>query len=481
MRFLFISAFISAFFCLQSLAFADEYSLPEIGTAGITALSVQKETQLGQYFLRKARSSMPLINDPVMNEYLNSIGNRLLLSARDVRFPFTFMNVNNPTLNATAFLGGVVQVNSGLYHYAETEDQFASVLAHEISHVTLRHIARFIESQTQVTTLSTAGIIGAVVMSIINPTVGIAALSTTMGANIQSRINFTRDNEYEADRAGINLLARAGFNPFGMADMFRVLLSAQGNINPSFAMLIDHPLSEIRVSQAQSRAEQLGARKNSQNPNFYMAQARSDVRYMRVSNFQDLKQTLLVNPLKKNSIYINYALALVCYELKQYDESYNYLQRLHGFSNNLFVLDLLTDLDLATGKYQTAISRLDGPYKKSPNNEVLVLNLANAYLQSGQAQRAVSLLNNYTNKNTNSPAAWDLLSQSALKTHDRCTALQARGRNFALSAAYPQALNAFSQAMNYCSSSYDRDIVRALTAQTGEQRNFDESIEKEMH
>ncbi len=481
MRSFLLSAFLTASLCLPGHTLADEYTLPDIGTAGITALSVQKEMQIGQYFLRQARGSMSIIDDPVLNEYLNSIGNRLLIAAGNVRFPFTFMNVNNPALNASAFLGGVVQVNSGLYHYCETEDQFASVLSHEISHVTLRHIARFIENQTQVTALSTAGIIGAVVMSIINPAVGAAALSTTMGATVQSRINFTRDNEYEADRAGIDLLAKAKFNPFGMPDLFRLLLERQGNINPAFAMLIDHPLSEIRVAQAQSRAEQLGKRKNSANPNFYMAKARVDVRYMGVYDLEELKRTLTANASKRSDVYINYALALTCFVLKQYDESYAYLNKLKGLQGNVFVLDLLTDLDLQTGKYQSAVSRLMGPYRKSPDNEALALNLANAYLQSKQARSAVKILNDFTRKHPNNVQAWSLLSKSALELHDRCTGLQARGRMFTLAAAYPQALNAFSQAMNYCSSSYDRDIVRALTAKTGEQRNFDESIEKEMH
>ena len=93
---------------------ADEYSLPEIGTAGMGGLTVQREKQLGEFYLRQARASLPIIEDPVMNEYLNSIGGKLLMSASGVRFPFTFLTVKNPSLNASAFLGGVVQVNTGL-------------------------------------------------------------------------------------------------------------------------------------------------------------------------------------------------------------------------------------------------------------------------------------------------------------------------------------------------------------------------------
>ncbi len=459
---------------------ADEYSLPEIGTAGIGGLTVQREKQLGEFYLRQARASLPIIEDPVMNEYLNSIGGKLLMSASGVRFPFTFLTVRDPALNASAFLGGVVQVNTGLYHYADTEDEFASVLAHEISHVTQRHIARFIEDQMNVTNLSAAGIIGSIVMSIINPAIGMAALSTTMGATSQNRINFTRDNEYEADRIGIGLLYRSGFNPYGMVDMFRLLLSRQGNINPAFAMLIDHPLSQNRVAEAQSRADQLGRRKNSNNVNYELARARADVRYMGVDDFNALKQSLQNNPFKRSQAYVNYALALCCYELKQYQEAYAYLDALKGLQNNVFVLDLRTDIDLKNEREANAVARLEPFYRKSPDNEALALNLANALNSAGKPERAVKILNDFLRRHPQDPSALSLLSQSALNAKDRCQALQARGRYQALLAAYPQALNSFAQAMNYCTSSYDRDIVRALTTQVSEQRSFDDSINKEM-
>lgn len=459
---------------------ADEYALPNLGTAGILGMTVERERQIGEYFLRQARSALPLIEDPVMNEYLKSVGGKLVMSASGVRFPFTFLTVNNPTLNASAFIGGALEVNTGLYHYAKTEDQFASVLAHEISHITQRHIARFIEEQSRGSTLTIAGIIGSLVMSIINPSIGMAALSTTMGASVQSGINFTRENEYEADRVGIALLSRAGFNPYGMVEMFNELLNQQGNINPAFAMLIDHPLSAIRVSEAQSRAAQLGQRKNSSNVNYDLARARADVRYMGVRDLEALKQSIKLNPQKNSESYVNYALALICYELKQYGEAQEYLNRLTDLTSNIFILDLKTDLDIAQKHYNTAISRLEPYYRKSPGNEALALNLANAYKSAGRNAEAVKLLKNFLVRSPDNLSALSLLAESAFNLHDRCEGLQARGALFALKGAYPQSLHAYSQAMNYCSGSYSRDIIRALTLRVSEQRNFDDAIKSEI-
>ena len=148
---------------LPAVQAAPYQALPDLGTAGVLGLTVQREEQLGEFFMRTARGRMPIIDDPVLNEYLNSVGSKLLLHAQYVNFPFEFFVVNDTSLNASAFLGGKVRVNTGLFIYSDTEDEFASVLAHEITHVTQRHIARFLESQVRVTSMTLASIIGSLV------------------------------------------------------------------------------------------------------------------------------------------------------------------------------------------------------------------------------------------------------------------------------------------------------------------------------
>lgn len=111
--------------------------------------------------------------------------------------------------------------------------------------------------------MSVASIIGSIVVALINPTVGMAALSSSTGLLAQAGINFTRDNESEADRVGLAVLARAGYNPMAMSDLFKKLLVQQGNINPAFSMLVDHPLSEIRVAETYNLAKNMPKRQNS--------------------------------------------------------------------------------------------------------------------------------------------------------------------------------------------------------------------------
>lgn len=486
MRLCRLLAAIAAAAALSSAAGADEFSqyqqyqIPDIGTAGVRGMTVERERQIGEYFLRNARGALPIIDDPVMNEYLDSIGSRLVMAASGVRFPFTFLLVNNPALNASAFLGGVVQVNSGLFHYCDTEDEFASVLAHEISHVTQRHIARFIEAQSRKSPLTKAGLVGAIAMSIINPTVGLAALSTTMGAAQQSGINFTRENEAEADRAGIEVLARAGFNPYAMPDLFKVLMGQQGSINPAFTMLIDHPLSNVRAAEAQSMAAQLGRRPDSSNVNFQFAKARAEVRYMGISDYARLRDSLSANPYKLPRTYVDYAMALCSYEMGDTAAALESLSRLSSYQDNVFVLDLRTDIAIKQGSPQSAVSMLQGPYSRSPGNAALALNLANALLKAGRAKEAVDILKRFTSKNPGSVAGFSLLAEAADAARDRCQSAQASGAQYALCANYSRSLNFYNRALTVCPGQYSRDIVRALMTKVSEQRNFDDSIKKAM-
>ncbi|MCT7655880.1 M48 family metalloprotease [Oceanimonas sp. NS1] len=144
-------------------------SLPDIGTAGVSAMSVEREVRFGDAFSRFARANQPVVDDPVLNEYISDLGLKLLSQADSVRFPFRFLLIRDDSINASAFLGGVVQLHTGLFLYAESESELASVLAHEITHVTQRHIARYLESQSRGTPLTIAGLVGSVALAVVNP------------------------------------------------------------------------------------------------------------------------------------------------------------------------------------------------------------------------------------------------------------------------------------------------------------------------
>jgi beta-barrel assembly-enhancing protease len=239
--------------------------LPALGESASDDLSVSAERRLGDQIMREARRDPDLLDDPVLQEYLLSIFNPLVASARqlghidadiDRAFAWEAFLVRDRSVNAFALPGGFVGVHLGLIAITNTSDQLASVLAHEITHVTQRHIARSIAPQQRASIIAIAGLILGLLAASRSNNVDVAnaAIYGSQGAAIQGQLNYSRDAEREADRIGFALLGAAGFAPTGMAAMFERLDSASRlNDNNSFPYLRSHPLTTDRISEARSR------------------------------------------------------------------------------------------------------------------------------------------------------------------------------------------------------------------------------------
>ena len=234
-------------------------NLPQMGEPADTVLSPRQEKRLGRSFMRQIRTQLNLITDPEVNDYVQRLGKRLVGSQPDLNpDDFTFFVVNNPEINAFALPGGFIGINSGLITSAANESQLASVMAHEAAHVIQRHIARFYASQSNSGLKTAATILAAILVAQASPEAGQAALLTGLAASRQSQLNFTRSNEYEADRLGIQLLSDANYNPRGMVDFFEVLRRKVAlNVTERLEFLQTHPLTNNRISEARNNAERL--------------------------------------------------------------------------------------------------------------------------------------------------------------------------------------------------------------------------------
>ena len=350
-------------------------------------MTIEQEMQYGAAFMRLARANLPMIDDPILDEYINDLGTKLVSQADNVRFPFTFFLVKDNSINAAAFLGGKVKVHTGLFLYAENESELAGVLAHEISHVTQRHIARYMEDQSKTTPLSIAGLVGSIALAIVNPTIGIAAMSATMGMTMQSAINFTRENEYEADRIGINLMANAGFNPSGMATFFEKLAAETRYATSAPEMLMSHPVTEKRIAEARNRANNWKKKPVVSSDEFYLAKARIQTLYSDESAESVLTRVDQSLPKLRTGSQewyaAEYAKALALMKQNNNDEAAKLIKQLIAKKpNELFFQDSFTDLQIDMKQYQEAIQRLKPFIAIMPNNPVIVFNLANVYLKS---------------------------------------------------------------------------------------------------
>jgi beta-barrel assembly-enhancing protease len=249
--------------------------LPDLGESSESVLSRQGELKLGDEAMRQLRSGGGYLNDPEVNAYLNRIGHRLTAADPAITGQFEFFAVPAAEINAFALPGGHIGINSGLILLAENESQLASVMAHEISHVTQHHIARQMAGQTN-SALATLGTVAAAVLAA-RAGGGQAAsgvLATAMAAQAQSQINFTREHEQEADRVGFKLLVDAGFDPQAMAVFFARMQQANRAMESSTpGYLRSHPLTHQRIAEAQDRALNAPYRQVVSSPEFPLVQA----------------------------------------------------------------------------------------------------------------------------------------------------------------------------------------------------------------
>ena len=250
-------------------------NLPTLGDPSIRHFSDQQETMLGKAFYTSLRENLSFIDDLQISHYLNTLSHKLVSHSDAAGSHFRFFMIESNAINAFAGPHGYVGINSGLVLEAQNESQLAGVLAHEISHVSQRHIARaYAQSGTQAAA-SFATILAAILISTQDPEAGQATLLAGIAGAQQSAINFTRQNEYEADRIGIELLANSGINPQGMVDFFNTLLARGDGFDIEY--LRTHPLNENRVAEAKNRLKSKHINLPNNSVDFNFCKARLEV------------------------------------------------------------------------------------------------------------------------------------------------------------------------------------------------------------
>jgi len=232
--------------------------LPDLGSPAAVVLSQSDEYRLGAMVAKELRDQNGLLEDPETIEYINNIGQRLASQSAMGGQNFHYFVVKDTQINAFAVTGGYVFINAGLILATSSESELAGVMAHETAHITQHHIARMLADQSKQSLATAAMMIGAILLGAVGGgQAAEGALAATQGLAVQHQINFTRDNEKEADRVGIGYLAGAGFDPNGMGSMFETMARHEGLAATYIpAMLIDHPMDSDRVAEQNARAAQ---------------------------------------------------------------------------------------------------------------------------------------------------------------------------------------------------------------------------------
>ncbi|QSX32003.1 M48 family metallopeptidase [Shewanella avicenniae] len=429
---------------VTSQSFAARNNLPDLGTAAVNTLSMDREMQYGDIYMRVIRGQAPVLYDPLLAQYISELGSNLVAHADDVNTPFYFFMLQNDEINAFAFFGGHVAVHTGLFLYADSESEMASVLAHEITHVTQRHLARSMEAQSRNAPLTLAGVLGAILLTVAAPQAGMAALMGTQALSTQSRINFTRQNEQEADRIGMRVMVASGYDPEAASSFFGKLAAKYRYATKMPPMLLTHPIPESRVSEARDRASQYPSRHIAPNINFQLAKARIQVRFSSYS--PEAALALFDEQLKKQNYAIKeaalYGRALALFRMQQYAEAEQIIDSLRKTDpDNLFYLDTKTDLLTMKKDYDQAIALLTEQRKYRPTSLVINTNLANCYLEAKQADKAIPILEQMMYDDKNNLLPIEMLNDAYRQLGDKAQEYYTNAQLRALRADYRGAID----------------------------------------
>ncbi|WP_339774524.1 M48 family metalloprotease [uncultured Methylophaga sp.] len=382
----------------QSIAQANlDIALPEMGDSAGALVSPVEEYQVGQSFYWSLQQSVTLVDDPEVNSYINSLGHRLVTNSDDPGRSFTFFVVPDNSVNAFAAPGGFIGIHTGLMLTSEAESELASVMAHEIAHVTQRHILRNFERSKRMSIPMTAAMIAAALLGVADPSAGSAAIMAVQAGNVQMQLDYSRAHEAEADNLGMQTLVNAGFDPNAMPRFFERLQIAGrfygGNQIPEF--LRTHPITVSRIADARGRAANLEPRPQIRDTKkFYLM--REKVRVMTSSNLRELIKTyedkLKDNTAEDESV-TRYGYALALLKNSNYTQARDEINDLIDLDDNQLSYHLvLADIEIALGRMDAALAIYNDFQRVYPDDWALSIKQVQALLRANQPRKAITIL-----------------------------------------------------------------------------------------
>lgn len=457
---------IILFLCITLLAGAPpsyaQSELPELGNRTSSLVSTDKEYELGRAWLRSLRSQLPTLEDPLIQDYVKDLAYRLAPNSQleDPRLEFVVVDSNS--LNAFAVPGGIIGVNGGLFLHAQSEAQFASVIAHELAHLSQRHFARRLERNQRNQPLAMAGLLASIIVAAAaGSDAGMAAIATTQAYNIQQQLNYSRENEQEADRIGLATLAASGIDPRAMPEMFEAMLRSNrfGQYVPEY--LRTHPLSQSRIADARNRAEQYPPRAYREDVEYYFMKSRVMLHYSESSDAaRNLFKSIMDSGESLTSRGAQYGYVLASIQAGKLEDAERELNKLLKlYPNRISILIAQAELLEAQGKQSESLALLAKHYGLNPGNNSLGQTYANSLIRAGQDQQAERILQTLLQKNPNNPYLWRTLSEVQGRLGNIVAVHQAQAEYLFLTNDIEAALNQLQQALRKSSGSFQQNAL----------------------
>lgn len=488
-----ITALAAAFLIsAQSLlAPATAQNLPNLGGSEREDLSPIMERKLGEQIMRDIRRDRDYLNDAPTLDYLNGFGNSLVAARPEVRgeagYDFFFFPVRDPALNAFALPGGFIGVHSGLLLAAQSESELASVLAHEIGHVSQRHIARMLGNQKQDMLVPLAAMVLGALAASKSPDLAIASMMGGQGYAIQRQLNFSRDAEREADRVGLQILGEGGFDTSGMVAFFGRLQNASRNYGDGApAYLQSHPLTTERIADIQSRIRDQRYKQRADSIEFQLIRAR--VRVLQDPSAQGLRDSAVAfeNQLllksRVQTAAAKYGQAMIALRQDDPKKALALVEdaRTAALKESAPILALAIEARMAAGQPAEALKQAQAARSAFPVSRGFAMQYADALIASGRNEEAVAFLRDQAQLYRSDIDVQDHLARAYAAQGRQALQHLALAEAYALKGALPAALDQLQIARRASDASfYDQSIIDAREREFQERRREELKENKE--
>ena len=431
---------VLAAFLLSSIALADE--LPDLGDVSQTALSPVQERKLGEGIMAQIRPNPAYLDDAEVTDYLDTLGYRLVANSPDPAGPFEFFAIEDSSINAFALPGGFIGVHSGLLLAAQSESELASVLAHEIAHVTQRHIARLIAAQQRAGLASMAALAVAILAARSNAQVSAAAIAAAQAGAIQSQLSFTREHEREADRIGLQIIEKSGFDPHAMPVFFERLQKATRVYEtgaPSY--LRTHPLTYERIADIQSRIEGIPFRQVPDSLEFQLVRAR----LMALEGNSRDAVTNLDRALQErkfsSEVAARYGLVVALLRAGDRTRARKEMSLLAGLKAKSPMIDALAAQTLiAGGEVEKGLAAYRESLRTNPSRRALIYGYTNALLTANKPADAIQFLTERAEGRPTDPQLYEFQARAYTALGRRLLQHRALAEVYALRGNLPAAI-----------------------------------------
>jgi predicted Zn-dependent protease len=392
----------------------DKLDLPEMGDSAGTLISPDEEKKLGEAFFRSLHAQIEINQDSEIQDYIQTIGEKLVSHSDTPSYPFHFFVVMENNINAFAGPGGYIGVNSGLILMTEAESELASVMAHEIGHVTQRHLYRSYEASSRLSIPMMAATLGAILLGTQSAAAGQAAIMAIQAGSVQFQINFTREHEEEADRVGMQTLSLSTYDPRAMPTFFERLQQStrySGQNVPEF--LRTHPVTASRISDSRGRADNYPYKQYPDSLAYQLIKTKLQVLLANDGNdVKSILQARLNQGLPEQRIVAQYGLGLLALKTQNFAEAETIFQNLTKlFPEQSHYAAALARVALESNNYKLALARYQKLTTQFPENDAIKLEYVGALLKAREPLTAKNVLQTLSFKTQKLPIFSELLAQ----------------------------------------------------------------------